>query len=64
MISTYIVKARHRLGLNQSEFARELGISRAGLHLYESGKRLISTEVLLKIYNKYGITPNEVLGIK
>lgn len=60
-IGLHIVEARERLGLNQSEFARELGISRTGLHLYESGKRIISTDVLLKIYDKFNVTPNEIL---
>lgn len=62
-IGLYIIKVRRKLGMNQSEFAKSIGMSRTGLYLYESGKRLISTEALLKIYEKYNISPNEVLGI-
>ena len=62
-IANNITKLRKRIGMNQSEFARSLGISRTGLYLYESGKRIISTEMMLKIYEKFSFTPNEILGI-
>ena len=62
-LSLCLIKARKKTGLSQSDFAHELGLSRTAVYLYESGKRIVGTETLLKIWEKYGIEPNEVLGI-
>ena len=62
-IGANLVRIRKRLGMNQSEFARELKINRNGLYLYESGKRIVSSEAMLKIYKRFGITPNEIFGL-
>ena len=54
---------KKRYGLTQSELAKALGINRTTLYLYESGKRLIPTELVMKIWEVYKIEPNDVLGI-
>ena len=58
-----IGRVRKRLGITHSELAEGLGINRTALYLYERGKRIFPTELLFRLYEKYGIEPNEVLGI-
>lgn len=41
-------------GVNQVEFARQLGISQGQLSRYEKGKSEIGAEVLLRISEKFG----------
>lgn len=50
------------LGISSSyDIAEELGISQSAYINYETGKRLISSEVLEKMYSKYKILPNYLL---
>ena len=58
-----IKAVRNSLDMNQTEFAKALGISRTAVFLYENERRIVPTEVVLKLYDKYGIEPNETLGI-
>ena len=55
---------RIKRGLTHTEYARRIGSSRTTMYLYETGKRLIPTEVLYRIYEEYGTTPNEIMGVK
>lgn len=54
---------RHRmeLGLSQKQFSEMLGISRNHLSGIETGKYLITTSVLIKLYTLYGKTPDYYL---
>ena len=62
-IAENLTNARASLNLTRTRFADELGINRTTLYLYESGQRIIPTELLCLIYDKYGITPNQILGV-
>ena len=54
-------KIRKEKDLTHSEMAKVLGINRTTLYLYESGRRVLPTELVYKIYEVLGYTPNEVL---
>ena len=63
IISKNLKGARERTGLTQTAYAEALGSNRTTMYLYESGRRIIPTEMLYKIYKTFGTTPNEMLGI-
>ena len=54
---------RRRYGRNKSQFAKDLGIDRVTLWHYERGTRVISTQALYALWDKYKVTPNAMLGI-
>jgi transcriptional regulator with XRE-family HTH domain len=54
-ISKQIIKLRENLGLNQSAFARKIGVSPTTLCEIESGKRDISHTTLRKVKEKVGV---------
>ena len=54
-------RIRKEKDLTHSEMARVLGINRTTLYLYESGRRVLPTELVYKIWEVLGYTPNEVL---
>ena len=56
-------RIRKREGLSHSELADKLGINRTTLYLYESGKRILPTEMIYRLHERLGIEPNEVLKI-
>lgn len=53
-----IIKIRENLGLNQSAFARKIGVSPTTLCEIESGKRHLTSTTLRKIKDKVGISLN------
>lgn len=53
-------RIRKRLGYTHSEFAKQLGINRTTLYLYESGRRVLPTELIYKLWVNLGIEPNEI----
>jgi transcriptional regulator with XRE-family HTH domain len=57
-ISKQIIKLRENLGLNQSSFARKIGVSPTTLCEIESGKREVSNTTLRKIKDMTGISLN------
>ena len=63
-IAENLAKIIESTGKTNIEFAKELGINRTTLYLYLTGKRTIPTKLLYLIYEKYGVNPNEVLGVK
>jgi Zn-dependent peptidase ImmA (M78 family)/transcriptional regulator with XRE-family HTH domain len=52
-------EARERVGLTQEEVARELGISRTAVALFEAGKRKVSGLELARLAFLYGRTPGD-----
>lgn len=58
-----IERIRKRLGYTHTELAEKLGINRTTLYLYESGRRVLPTELIYRLWINLGIEPNEVLGI-
>lgn len=57
-------KVRDKECLTHSQFADRLKINRTSLYLYESGKRVLPTELMYRVWEEFGVTPNELLGIK
>jgi transcriptional regulator with XRE-family HTH domain len=47
---------RERQGLSQVQLAKQLGISRPYVNLFESGRRMPGTELMLKIANIFGVS--------
>lgn len=47
----------------QKEIAKELGISQQHYSMYESGKRILNAEQIIKICKKYDISANYLLGL-
>ncbi len=47
---------REQQGLSQGQLAKQLGISRAYVNLFESGRRMPGTELMLKISNIFGVS--------
>lgn len=63
-ISNNLKEARERTGLTRTAYAEGIGSNRTTMYLYESGRRLIPTDILYRIWKTYGTTPNEILGVK
>ena len=57
-----IREAREKLGLTQEDFADQLGISRASLALYESGRREPKVDVLARLVEVTKVAPDFYLG--
>ena len=55
---------RKKRGLNQSDVADYLGITRGAYGMYEIGRRKIDVDTLVKLCRFFEVTPNEVLGFE
>ena len=55
---------RKESGLTQKEVAAHLGVAESTYNLYESGKRKIGLEDLLKLGELYGCTVDDLLNNK
>ena len=55
-IGPRIRKERRSLGLSQSDFSKNLGISASYLNLLESGRRTITVPLLIKIGNELNLS--------
>ena len=64
MLSQRLKEIMKSRGMTKKEFAEELGINRTTLYLYESGKRMVPTELIYSLYEHYKIEPNEVFDVK
>lgn len=60
--SENLKKLRLREGLTQDAFAERLGMSKNLVYTYESERSVPTTTTLLKICNKFNVTPNVLLG--
>ena len=49
--------------LNQTQVARELGMSQTGYSKYETGENDIPTEVLIRLARFYGTSTDYLLGL-
>ena len=56
--------AAEKRGLNQSDVADYLGITRGAYGMYEIGRRKIDVDTLVKLCRFFEVTPNEVLGFE
>ena len=50
-------------GLSQEKFAKAIGVSQKAVSNWINGIDVPKTSSLLAIYEQFGITPNELLGI-
>ena len=52
---------RKELKLTQKEFAEKISLSQAHISELEKGRNLITIELVLKLYDSYGIDPGYLL---
>jgi transcriptional regulator with XRE-family HTH domain len=50
--------------LSQEQFAKRIGVSQKAVSNWINGVDVPKASSLLAIYEKFGITPNELLGIE
>lgn len=55
-ISEKLVNLRLKKNVSQTQVAESLGIKKAAISQYESGQRIPSDEVKIKLSNYYGVT--------
>lgn len=55
-ISEKLVNLRLKKNVSQTQVAESLGITKAAISQYESGQRIPSDEVKIKLSNYYGVT--------
>ena len=55
---------RKKRGLNQSDVADYLGITRGAYGMYEIGRCKIDVDTLVKLCRFFEVTPNQVLGFE
>lgn len=53
---------RAELNMNQEEFAKQIQVSRAAYSLYETGKREMPVDVLLKIAEYFKVSVDYLMG--
>ncbi|PMD95543.1 hypothetical protein BWI97_14400 [Siphonobacter sp. BAB-5405] len=61
IFSRKLKSLREEMGLNQSQVAKELGLSTSALGMLETAKRAPSFEVLNKILSFYNVTYEELV---
>jgi len=54
-IGARVLSVRTSTGLNQRDFAAELGVSSGGISQIESGKTMPSGDFLLRVYEKFSV---------
>lgn len=60
--ATRLKTLREVAGLNQSELAKSLGVSRSSISFYEKGERVPDIEFLDKVTEFFGVPTNYMLG--
>lgn len=60
-ISNRLAALREKLGLDQTTFAKSLGIEKNTYNAYERGKRPLTIETAKKIRKRYGISVDWLL---
>ena len=58
-----LVELRKTFGVTQKGMADRLNICRQAVYYYESGRSLVSVEVLCKIHEVFHVSPEWVLGL-
>jgi len=53
-----LAEIRHFQGLNQTEMAFRLGVSRQTYRNYENGERDVPAQFLVALWNEFGVDPN------
>jgi transcriptional regulator with XRE-family HTH domain len=52
---------RERHGLSQGQLAQQLGVNRTYVNLFERGRRMPGTELMLKIANIFGVSADVLM---
>jgi transcriptional regulator with XRE-family HTH domain len=60
-LGTFMRRWREKLGVDQKEMAGQLGLRQAALSLVEAGKQRVTIEMLLRIWERWKVTPNEIV---
>ena len=58
-----LVELRNIFGISQKGMADRLNVCRQAVYYYETGRSLISIEVLCKIYDLFKVSPEWLLGM-
>ncbi len=61
-VGSRLSQLRKEHGIKRSHMANTLGLSRSMITMYESGKRLPSYEILVKLANMYEVSTDWILG--
>jgi transcriptional regulator with XRE-family HTH domain len=64
MIADRIKLLREKSGLNQSELAEKLRLSRNSISAYEKGLNIPSTQIIAKLAEILGVSVDCILGIE
>lgn len=59
-----IKSLRERTGLTQADVARQLGISRSGVNAWEMGLSVPSTQYIVELAKKFGVSTDYLLGME
>lgn len=62
MIGERLKAARMELGISQKDLAKKLDITPAAVSMYESGNRLPSMELFIKLVDVLNVSADEILG--
>ena len=63
-IAGKLVKLRNEKNVSQTQVAETLGLTRAAISQYETGQRIPSDEIKIKLSNYYGVTVQEIFFTK
>lgn len=63
MTYTRIRDLREDTDLNQTQFAKILGMSQTGYSKYETGENDVPTNILIKMAEYYGTSVDYILGL-
>lgn len=63
-IAGKLVKLRNEKNVSQTRVAETLGLTRAAISQYETGQRIPSDEIKIKLSNYYGVTVQELFFTK
>lgn len=64
LLADRIKSLRENAGLTQAEVARQLGISRSGVNAWEMGLSIPSTQYIVELARKFGVSTDYLLGMK
>lgn len=62
MIGERLRRSRINLGLSQKDLAEKLKITSSAISMYESGRRLPSLEMFIKLIEVLNVSADEILG--
>lgn len=62
-LGKFLFEARKSKGINRSDFAKSLGVSRSSLTMWESGLRVPDADAIAGICAQLGLDANQLLGL-